>query len=526
MEAIAAPGAGDTLAGPAEDTVWHLDGPDSGRVRGIAFTGMENLTGADDNADQFYLGEDASLTGAIAGGENGFDTLFFDKNLFESSSVDRDPDEAGTGNVELDGTVIRYTGMETPRIVAQGDDADRTLVLSGASDVVVLRRSEGGAMLLLESKNGFAIGAEFVHPTRSLTIKLGGGDDRITIEGFGIGTGTSLTVEGQGEGLSSGSLDIIEVAEDALITTRMLGDPNGDPMTAYSIGDSGDVILDAEKVHVLQGARILTHVVPGSRARDGVAVPEAGDVTLGDGTGGEAALIRTRMRKVTIESRAVAEAFDPASAVDAAADTIGFGGDHDLQTGDAVRYFTGGGGPIGGLEDGTTYFAIVDTDRKIKLAQSYAKAKAGNAIDISAVGTTGTEHRITEGVLIDASGDPGGTAGKVTVRATNRPLSMVSPIIDFYVLESRIEIASATIWAGDVSVESEANARIPTVDGWASGLLFNLTTFGVSLPGMVLSMLTGLNMMVSVRHATSFVELRDTEVVSSGTVTIDSQAHA
>ena len=96
MEAITGSGANDVLIGPAANTIWRLDGPDSGTALGIDFAGMENLTGADDNADQFYLGEHASLTGVLIGGAGGFDTLFFDETRFESFSVNEDPNEAGS----------------------------------------------------------------------------------------------------------------------------------------------------------------------------------------------------------------------------------------------------------------------------------------------------------------------------------------------------------------------------------------------------------------------------------------------
>ncbi len=526
MEAITGSGADDTLVGPAENTVWHLDGPDSGTVHGMDFSGMENLTGADDTLDQFYLGGRASLTGVIAGGEGGFDTLFFHEDRFSSTGVNPDPQETGAGNVELDGTVIRYTGMETPQITVEGTDEERELTATPNADELVLRWSEDGTKLVLDSKNGFMSDVEFDHPTGSLVILLGPGNDRITIEAFGDGRGASLYVRGETQAASSNTSDVIVVAENALISTRMLGDPYGDPMTAYSIGDSGHVDLDAERVHIRQGARILTHVVPGSRMQDGVTIPEAGDITLGDGTGGDAALIHKRTREVTIESRTVVGAFDPSNSVDHGADTIDFGSDHDLETGSAVRYFTGGGDAVPGLEDGTTYFAIVDTDRKIRLAESYAKAKAGLSIDIDAVGATGANHRITAGVLIDASGDPAGTAGAVTIQAVNRPAAVASPVVDFYVLDSRIEITGATIRAGDVTINSEANARLPTVDGWAAGILFGLQSFASALPGMVLSMLTGMSVAVSVRHTSALVELHDTEVISSGAVTINSDAQS
>ena len=341
IESIAGSGSSDVLHGPSANTVWHLDALNAGKVAGIAFSGMENLSGSDGNQDQFVLGKKAGLTGSIKGGADGFDTLFFDKTKFSSSTVTRDPDEAGKGTVTLDGTVIRYSGMETPGITVGGTRTHRVLTATDSRDELVLRWSEDGTRLVLDSINGAMEDVSFRHPTGSLTIELGGGSDTLTIRGFGDGRGASLTVRG-GSQYHWNGVDTIIVAAGALISTRMLADPNGDHMTAFSTGDSGDVILDAEMVHVRPGARILTHVVAGSLKPDGTTTPEAGDITLGDGDGGDLGLDTTKTREVTIESKTVAT-FDPSSTVNSNNDTIEFGSAHGLTTGAAVRYFTNGG---------------------------------------------------------------------------------------------------------------------------------------------------------------------------------------
>ena len=326
-----------------------------------------------------------------------------------------------------------------------------------------------------------------------------------------------------GNGQGATGVDVINVAAGALISTRMLADPDGDPMTAFSIGDSGEVVLDAEIVHIAPGARILTHVVAGSRKPDGVTIPEAGAVTLGDGEGGDYGWITTKTREVTIQSATVGT-FDPSSSVDGTENTIDLGSEHGLEAGDAVRYFTNGGAAIGGLEDGRTYFAIVLEDGRVQLAEGYQKALSGDAIDISAGAASGTGHRVVKGVVIDASGDPGGTAGAVTIHAVIRPVAVHTPVLDFYVLESRIDISGASIRGGDVVIKSEAYARAPAPDGWAHGAVVDLLNLAQSIPGAVLSMITGVTAAVSVRQVSATVVLHDTEVISSGTVTISSDA--
>ena len=71
--------------------------------------------------------------------------------------------------------------------------------------------------------------------------------------------------------------------------------------------------------------------------------------------------------------------------VDTSADTVTISG-HGLSTGDSVIYGNGGAADLGGLEGGTTYFAIrVDADT-IKLAETESDADAGTEITLTGTG--------------------------------------------------------------------------------------------------------------------------------------------
>ena len=72
------------------------------------------------------------------------------------------------------------------------------------------------------------------------------------------------------------------------------------------------------------------------------------------------------------------------SVVNTTAETIAIPG-HGFVTGDAVAY-EASDTAIGGLTDGTTYYAIRVTENSIKLATSASNATAGTAINLSAVG--------------------------------------------------------------------------------------------------------------------------------------------
>ncbi len=54
-----------------------------------------------------------------------------------------------------------------------------------------------------------------------------------------------------------------------------------------------------------------------------------------------------------------------------------------INTGDAVKYHAEGGTAIGGLTNDTTYFAIVQDNGKLKLAETRDKALSGEAIALT-----------------------------------------------------------------------------------------------------------------------------------------------
>jgi hypothetical protein len=92
-----------------------------------------------------------------------------------------------------------------------------------------------------------------------------------------------------------------------------------------------------------------------------------------------------------------------------------------LITGDIVRYSNGGGDDIGGLSDGSTYFAIDDGDGKLKLAEDRDKALQGEAIELTSAGTgdahslSGNSHATGASAKSGAGGGKTGVAGSVAI---------------------------------------------------------------------------------------------------------------
>ncbi|TAK49611.1 MAG: LEPR-XLL domain-containing protein, partial [Betaproteobacteria bacterium] len=100
------------------------------------------------------------------------------------------------------------------------------------------------------------------------------------------------------------------------------------------------------------------------------------------------------VKEVRVFKSAGPAAFDAAAAVNAATEELTISG-HGLRTGDAVVYDNGGGSDIGGLADGTTYFAIKIDNNKIKLAATAADALAVSPVAVNLTGAgSGAAHTL------------------------------------------------------------------------------------------------------------------------------------
>jgi hypothetical protein len=270
----------DMLLGPNSDSIWEINGPDTGTLNDqLFFNSIENLTGAEGNEDTFVFTPSGSQSGVIEGGAGGFDTLVIDgsgypKSVFTATGPD-------SGMVDLDGKLISYSGLEP--ITLSGVD-DVTIDLSelddpGAAppswsdDVVTLKAGTPGNLTFQGQGTFETINLEnFDNPSSSLTIYLGGGDDQLTIESLDMSA--DLTVHGDdGDDtflitgnlhLNGGDLAVnaetITVQSGAVVSTRTIADNvTGDHETDPSVGDSGNISFTGEIINVGVGAKILTH---------------------------------------------------------------------------------------------------------------------------------------------------------------------------------------------------------------------------------------------------------------------------
>jgi hypothetical protein len=190
-------GAGrDTLVGRAVDSTWNVTGAGSGSVLGVAFSGVENLTGAADNEDTFVFEDGGSLSGIIAGGDAGFDTL--DIRFSGVDTMVYDATGPDSGAVTSDGNVIAFVGLEP---VMQAGAANLTITASTgtANDDWKLEISNLDASKLALTAGGVVEPMHFAPPSSSLTIELGDGNDTLTIGDIDVGGFTldKLTYDGE-----------------------------------------------------------------------------------------------------------------------------------------------------------------------------------------------------------------------------------------------------------------------------------------------------------------------------------------
>ena len=192
-------GAGrDRLTGPATDLTWSISGAGAGTVAGAAFTGFEDLTGAAGNRDAFVFGPAGALSGTVAGGDGGFDTV---EVVTNGGSVEATVTGPQSGTLARSGDVVTYAGMEPT-------------VITGASSVVVT--APAGATTVI-ADSGTPDDGEFTidfgglgekhvinaGAITNLTLKLVAGFNTVTIDRLDSKFKGSLTIAG-GTGTDAG----------------------------------------------------------------------------------------------------------------------------------------------------------------------------------------------------------------------------------------------------------------------------------------------------------------------------------
>ncbi|MDH4156934.1 MAG: hypothetical protein OEW00_06620, partial [candidate division Zixibacteria bacterium] len=194
-------GAGDdTLWGPEADTTWNITGEDAGSIKGVAFRGISNLLGADNNKDTFVFAPAGTISGTIDGGFIGFDAIEVQNSSYDIVAFNYTG--FGSGNIDLGGAfAFSYSMMEAITLTSSGRGPPTAVTINiptVASDEFTLRGDNtiSNGIITIDSTNGTLIDTTFEAPSGSLTVNSGPGSDIITVEV--LEPGFDLFINGQG----------------------------------------------------------------------------------------------------------------------------------------------------------------------------------------------------------------------------------------------------------------------------------------------------------------------------------------
>ncbi|MCP3913837.1 MAG: hypothetical protein GY713_23190, partial [Actinomycetia bacterium] len=276
----------DVLSVVDGDRRWVIDGDNAGTVDNIAFQGVENLVGGSDNQDTFVFDSNGRLSGLVDGGSGGYDSLIYDSGsvVDRTSYVATGPD---SGVLEFSSGRIEFAGLEP--VIDTGIVANRTIDGTAVNDQLVLELDpDNPGNYRLRSVNGTMESLSFLAPSDSLTIRMGGGDDSLAItDDFAPGAGLDFTVLGEA------GADTVTISAGVTVATRAFG--GADPLTDASIGDSGNLLIQAEAVSVQTGGRLLAHAdggFLGGNVTLAAAVTQTGQASVATGVTLTGAVIR------------------------------------------------------------------------------------------------------------------------------------------------------------------------------------------------------------------------------------------
>ncbi len=171
-------------------------------------------------------------------------------------------------------------------------------------------------------------------------------------------------------------------------------------------------------------------------------------------------------------------AFNPTAAVNDSANTVDFGAAHQLATGDAVGYSSGGDTAIQGLADGTVYFVIATDANRVKLAATREDALAGVAIDIARGGASAGTHRFI------AAGTDAANAARASTASSlpNAPVSFAaSPASEVASGTTAAIDGGAAITANTVNVDARQKLSITAIAGGGGASIGGAIGIGVAV---------------------------------------------
>jgi len=202
----------------------------------------------------------------------------FTNQVFNHTTTGSD---GNNGNVNLDGSVINYTGLEP---INGGNAANTTLNLPpGVSNNATLQNNAAAGFIEIID-NGLTFENTVIpNPTTSLTVNLGNQGDVLTVEGLDGAFNANLTVtEGTGSDTVTFQTNPTSIGSGTLMVTSDLINVNAAVSTAggaVSLSSSDDVLFSAAGSISATGAGTVTITADDDNSGGGVG----GALTMADG---------------------------------------------------------------------------------------------------------------------------------------------------------------------------------------------------------------------------------------------------
>ncbi|MCP5100966.1 MAG: hypothetical protein GY943_35905, partial [Chloroflexi bacterium] len=239
------------------DTLWQIDGQNTGIVEGLAFNNFENLTGGADNSDVFIIGANGDIDGTIHGGMDGRidvnDHLVIDQHdIAPTDFVHTLSGAQGGALTSSDGqTDYSYAGIEQVDVGSQ--TGTNTITLTNDANMTLTQNIDGTLVGMIQ--HAFDADTDLNTLTGGDGFVLTGTDDSVgqTISAAGDvnadgiddviigdpGKGLAYVLFGTEQGFNA-SLDLSNLdGSNGFVLTG----PSGQNF-AYAVGGGGDVIGD------------------------------------------------------------------------------------------------------------------------------------------------------------------------------------------------------------------------------------------------------------------------------------------
>jgi Ca2+-binding RTX toxin-like protein len=250
---------GATINGGAEnDTIAGTTGNDT--ISGEA--GDDDIDGR--AGDDLFLWSDGDGSDVIEGGD---DSDEIELVAGTATDVDYIFVNNSDGSIDIDGQTITYTGLEP--IIDNLDAANRSFSYTGGAETITLSddATPGDGISMIDSTLGEVV--MFVHPTATLTIDAGDGNDTVDLAGLDSTFAGSITVNGGAD------TDAVTVSGDT--------DANGGTISVGAAGDVEVISFDGGSLATTGNVVLFsTGAIADNDAGNDVT---ANTVALGSGTG-------------------------------------------------------------------------------------------------------------------------------------------------------------------------------------------------------------------------------------------------